>query len=289
MSVSASAPGKVVLSGEYAVLDGAPAICMAVDRRAIATLNDEAAEIADPSSLVLSIMRTAGVSVAPHCDTSAFTSPAGEKLGLGSSAALTVAMLAAFDGKTPDLERAIAAHREWQGGSGSGVDVACSLHGGLIEYLANDATVVPVAWPEGLEFRLVWSGAPSSTGEKLSTLESMARQASADRLVAQAESVASAWKSGDANKVLTAYGAYTESLRAFSVDHELGIFDAGHDEIVDAASAANIVYKPCGAGGGDIGIALSTSGAALDIFVWQLGLRLVDCALDPCGVKVSPA
>ncbi len=33
-AVCASAPGKVVLCGEYAVLDGAPAICMAVRRRA---------------------------------------------------------------------------------------------------------------------------------------------------------------------------------------------------------------------------------------------------------------
>ena len=34
LSVAASAPGKVVLAGEYAVLDGAPAICAALDRRA---------------------------------------------------------------------------------------------------------------------------------------------------------------------------------------------------------------------------------------------------------------
>ncbi|MEL7186004.1 MAG: hypothetical protein AAFN50_06160, partial [Pseudomonadota bacterium] len=262
MTASASAPGKVVLSGEYAVLDGAPAICMAVDRRANVTIENEPTEAIEPSSLVLTIMRAAGVSVVPHCDTSAFSTPAGEKLGLGSSAALTVAMLAAFDGKQPELGRAIAAHREWQGGSGSGADIACSLHGGLIEYAMEDAEVSPIAWPEGLEFRLLWSGAPSSTGEKLSRLAGIARRPSADHLVTQADSVAAAWRSGDAYKVLSAYGEYTETLRAFSVDHKLGIFDAGHDEIVDAATAANIVYKPCGAGGGDIGIALSTNAAA---------------------------
>nr|MBA3501924.1 hypothetical protein [Deltaproteobacteria bacterium] len=34
--VIATAPGKLILTGEYAVLDGAPAIVTAVDRRAVA-------------------------------------------------------------------------------------------------------------------------------------------------------------------------------------------------------------------------------------------------------------
>ena len=40
MKVVASAPGKVVLCGEYAVLDGEPAICMALNRRAIAKVDE---------------------------------------------------------------------------------------------------------------------------------------------------------------------------------------------------------------------------------------------------------
>ena len=42
--IRASAPGKVVLSGEYAVLNGAPAICMAVNRRAVVTIEATADE-----------------------------------------------------------------------------------------------------------------------------------------------------------------------------------------------------------------------------------------------------
>ena len=41
--ITASAPGKMVLSGEYAVLDGAPAICMAVDRRTRVTISTSGA------------------------------------------------------------------------------------------------------------------------------------------------------------------------------------------------------------------------------------------------------
>jgi mevalonate kinase len=43
----ARAPGKVMLSGEYAVLDGAPALVMAVDRYASATAAREALEDRD--------------------------------------------------------------------------------------------------------------------------------------------------------------------------------------------------------------------------------------------------
>ena len=38
MQLSASAPGKLILLGEYAVLAGAPALVMAVDRRARVTI-----------------------------------------------------------------------------------------------------------------------------------------------------------------------------------------------------------------------------------------------------------
>lgn len=44
MRLTASAPGKLVLLGEYAVLDGAPALVLAVNRRARAALATTTAE-----------------------------------------------------------------------------------------------------------------------------------------------------------------------------------------------------------------------------------------------------
>jgi len=97
----ATAPGKLIVSGEYAVLDGAPAIVIAVDRRAVARRNttprgsspfllavaDElaarrgASDPATRAALEISV------------DSTAFYDKL-TKLGLGSSAAVTVAATA---------------------------------------------------------------------------------------------------------------------------------------------------------------------------------------------------
>jgi len=79
-------------------------------------------------------------------------------------------------------------------------------------------------------------------------------------------------------------------LREFSDDHELGIFDAGHAEMVAAAAAAGLVYKPCGAGGGDIGIVLASDAESIAAFVDRANeqnFRHLAVKVDPLGVQVT--
>ena len=118
--VSTSAPGKVMIAGEYVVLDGAPAICMAIDRRARVTIkagDGDRHRISAPGlhehEIAVNSIREVAASIpllaaawdalAPpenarlsiRIDTREFRLD-GIKLGIGSSAAATVALVAAM-------------------------------------------------------------------------------------------------------------------------------------------------------------------------------------------------
>ncbi|WP_437922584.1 hypothetical protein WMF37_26465 [Sorangium sp. So ce291] len=164
------APGKLVLSGAYAVLEGAPALVAAVDRYVVADLarpadlvTEEVQAAIDAGALDRAVWFDAAAlrSAAPAAPAAGPSAPAAppleasRKLGLGSSAAILVATLAAraaarastmataaaaaaavgqpmpaWDTRALFLD-ALAAHRRAQGG-GSGVDVAASVYGGVL-------------------------------------------------------------------------------------------------------------------------------------------------------------
>jgi phosphomevalonate kinase len=132
---------------------------------------------------------------------------------------------------------------------------------------------------------LLWTGVPASTGIKLDHLKGASHRRSRDALAQAATNMATAWRS--ASGVISQFPAYIEALRRFSDEYDLGIFDAGHDKLATEAAAAGLVYKPCGAGGGDVGILLGNSNEQLDEFVIgmdTLGCRLLDRELEINGV-----
>ena len=302
-TVTASAPGKVVLCGEYAVLDGAPAVSMAVDRRAIAQVSpidaDEhvlgVAGTATPGDFALFdavvnvVCPGSERKLSASLDTTAFAER-GRKLGIGSSAAIAVALAAALDpGGRSTLENAFAAHARLQGGLGSGIDVATSASGGLIGF-RRGAAITKLEWPTGLSYSLLWSGVPASTTERVRAVDMSATTDVRGMLAASAELAADAWASGNADRVLATTADYTKALRSFSDEQDLDVFGAGHGTIVAAAEKRGLVYKPCGAGGGDVGIVLGRDAASVVSFAKsaeERGFRQLDIALDPEGVRVA--
>ena len=323
--ITASAPGKVVLSGEYAVLNGAPAICMAVNRRAVVTIEETAEEhhvvdapghVNEPRrflvrggvfgwldssnefELLEQIWRASGIrrqsGLSLRLDTSEFLDREhGWKTGVGSSAALSVALASALQelgqGDGDPVTVAHEGHTRFQGGLGSGVDIATSAVGGLVEYRMKNRKASHLSMPAGLECRLVWSGSPASTGKKLEKLSSHGPQPSIDALVFSSKRMANAWRRGSASEVLTRYREYISVLQEFSADHDLGVFDAGHNELTVLAADAGLVYKPCGAGGGDIGILLADDADRAGEFVADClpeEFRVLDLRLDERGMQV---
>ena len=332
MKLTASAPGKMILLGEYAVLFGAPAVVMAVDRRARVTL--EQADVAgieihapdvcpaavavrlepggaltwlgddaqaDRFELVTGILRgltIAGI-VEPKAldgvrltlDTQAFfwSAPGQQttKLGIGSSAALTVTLAgvpahwcgreAALTDRRHWFAQLLGLHREFQGGSGSGIDLATSLYGGSLRFQAGagrgvDADVRVIQWPAELERLAVWSGQSASTANFLKRL--YAWQANAPEIAGRrleelsqlAARGADAAESGNAAELLHQLRAYGQSLHELGEAAKIDIFTPEHVQIGGLASRFGVAYKPSGAGGGDLGLAVTGEALALAEF-----------------------
>ena len=341
MGIVASAPGKLVLTGEYAVLEGAPAIVLALDRRARVTLRDNAgagyvidapdlgvhdalgyldgqqhfhwnsvdAIATDRLALVASVLETMALDGAlpgfhATLDTRTFFSTAGahHKLGLGSSAALTVALAGAVHAHTgggaPSAGRLLAAHRRAQGGRGSGLDIAASLTGGAIVYRlrAGQPQITPVPWPAGLLFACAWSGKAVSTGVFLRRLAAWRERAPArytalmHELARCAEVAAAAFADNVVGTLLEAITAYAAGLARLGAASGLDIVSAEHRVLAAIAAECGVVYKTCGAGGGDIGIALTVDAERLQAFrqrVAQAGLQTLDVQLEPRGLQVN--
>ncbi len=329
----ATAPGKAVLSGEYAVLIGAPAVVIALDRRAVVQLKtstDSRHSVSTPGfaqgsysfslgangeilwqgtppknglplvEAAFSTVKIANLSASSFSiDTRAFADETtNKKLGLGSSAAAMTALIAVLcqlDRQNRELaSAAFAEHSVLQNGLGSGVDVAASLSGGVIEYCRdNAAKVIAHSWPENLHYSVLWSGRPASTHERVAKFDrSNLNESSVDALVTAAGDFAREWARQNAAEIDSVLGDYTECLHDFDNANALGIFTAGHDLLYARSKQTDVRYKPCGAGGGDIGIAVSLNQTALKRFVTdaeKMGFEELSVAIDWNGVEVSQA
>lgn len=297
----ASAPGKVVLSGAYSVLEGAPAIVSAVNRYV-------RCDSAHASSLVTPEVRAA-LSTGPVPSFDASELRAGErKLGLGSSAAILVASLAAVWGESfPDESSlreaihasALRAHREAQGG-GSGIDVAASTWGGTLIARREGADRLEtrkVAPPPSLCVQAWASSTSASTPELLGSVARLrerdpsAYEAIMRRLFAAARDAADAFIDGDLEALLAALSSQRHDLNRLGESASVPIVTPAVAELGEWAAARKAAVLPSGAGGGDIILWVSDRPAPAEFH--SLAARLhhqhVPLAIDARGVFCTPS
>ncbi|HET9048155.1 MAG TPA: hypothetical protein VFN29_04225 [Chiayiivirga sp.] len=344
-AITCSAPGKLVLAGEYAVLEGAPALALAVDRRARVSVRvraDECVRIHAPQvaqavveavldadgrlhwrcddavaarlDLVAQIhagLRAEGALTGfrgfeLRIDTAGFVQHA-HKLGLGSSAALTVSLVAALSSaagkpQSPSepeaaLARMLALHARWQQGQGSGIDIATSLVGGLIAYQREGVSQTPRVqsrtWPPaGVHCQFLWSGQSTSTASHLQRLsqwkvaEPMRHAACFAPLIEAAQMAAEA-VSQDPSVFVAAVDAYGIALQALADASGLEIFTSAQAGMAREARRVGAAFKPCGAGG-DIGVLVADSTQRLVQLrgsIMASGMQVLDLNVDACGLQ----
>ena len=280
--IEATAPGKQVLAGEYAVLAGAPALAAAFDRRVTCRMTPASNgnwsfvsqgyeargtyprdDLPDtgPAALVRFALASLDIdtrTLPAHLEIQIDSRPfyqGTEKLGFGSSAACAVAVtgaLAELAGATPTLEHALATHRGLQGSGGSGVDVAASWCGGVIRF--QDGLARNVRLPPDICHMFVFTGVGVDTPTLVRRFDAWRGGESPPELAALVRSATAAAESG--GDFLEALAAYMEALLVLDRAARIGIFSAEHLRLMHLAKEFGVLYKPCGAGG-DMGMGVS--------------------------------
>ena len=293
------APGKLVLTGAYAVLGGAPAIVMATDRGAYA----DSSRTNPPDMPRSAEVRAALGDIAPpHIDASSLFL-GGRKLGLGASAAILVASLGALEAaRGADLadagvraalfDRARAAHATAQNG-GSGVDVAASIHGGVLEYVPGVST--PRTLPPGTVIHVFACGTSASTAALRGQVDLFASTSPAtyrpciEDLETIAHEAAAAVNDGDRDALIGAVRRAARALSRLGVSASAPIVPAGFGALEDIAAAEGAAFCVSGAGGGDVA-AFVGSASPTPAFVKRAhahGLFEIDVKLDEKGVRAA--
>jgi phosphomevalonate kinase len=261
------APGKLVLVGEYAVLDGAGAVVAAVDRGVECVVMDGPFEITTPGDD--RFVRAALEGAPPaHYRFSDWNPVAlgGAKPGFGGSAAATVAAVIAA-GLPP--QRAYAAHHAVQG-SGSGVDVFASLLGGVRRF--PDGAPIPCP-----PLVAVWSGASAATGPRVQRYQAWTGRAA---FVDASRDLIAAFPDDPIRVAREAYAL----LRAMGIAAGVAYDTPAHARIAALAVEHGGAAKPSGAGGGDIAVAFFPDPHAQAAFMAAAAAE----GLPPIHIQVAP-
>lgn len=200
MPYKASAPGSLMLLGEHAVLHGKPALVCAIDRRITVTLTpwaDDKVEIKSdllgpyhghldsgfiaaspcqdnkPFQFILAVLEYCQLPAGCHLH---IQSDFSDQMGLGSSAAVTAATLAAVKSWLNQPSSPLALIQQGREiirrvqGMGSGADIAAAILGGLVSYQSEPLSAE--TYPDLLELSVIYSGSKMPTVKVIQQVQS---------------------------------------------------------------------------------------------------------------------
>lgn len=336
----ASAPGKMLLCGEYAVLEGAQAVVTSVGARARVFHSPEVlregaipdhlntSEAAKPGALLplpAEVKATRQAFSEEHGDATGglrldvrALRAEGQKLGLGSSAAASVATAAVLlsrqglfrgdeNSRRQAMGFALRGHRS-VAPSGSGADVVASALGQTVAFRRQDASLLgsgagtalaaeTLSWPHGLTLRIVWTGKQVRTSDFLSKVkhwalsDSKAYQNVVSQMKHTSRSFAEGFSAGNVAVVIESAATYGEAMGALGRLAGVPIVDEKLTELAKLATSMGGACKPSGAGGGDVASAFfANEEAALEFerACVSSGFAIVEMPVHVEGVRIEP-
>lgn len=276
--------GKVMLSGEYAVLHGGTAVLMPVPNYLIIEESGQ-----DKSEHLSPLVKKAleypidavksfensnplrGI----YVDDSQFYSenPDGKrvKLGLGLSAAEAVGVIALryeragfawSENREMLIRHAFNVHDQVQGGMGSGADIAACVAGCPIKfrrknnYMQVDPIDAEHAHPLP-HLKLVWTGLAADTRDYVRRFSEWLSHDSnsnemLEKLIHASDLLADAWFVKPREELFQKIDDFDSLMHQISDDANLGMYLPIHEELSKWAKQNGGRAKPTGAGGGDM-------------------------------------
>jgi len=170
-----SAPGKVFLFGEHAVVYGKPGVAMAIKPRVYVTVRQSRNPTRPKSPYIDECFKRMGVRGSVYVHSQLQSSS-----GLGSSAAVTVATLSAINdefglGHTRDhiADVAYAIEKKVQKGRASPTDTYVCANGGMVLITGNSKRRLP---PQGLQLVVGNTLVPHSTAKMVEQVGNLQRK-----------------------------------------------------------------------------------------------------------------
>ena len=232
------------------------------------------------------------------------------KLGLGSSAAVTVAAVASVfheagrSLQNPEDRRELwrlchRIHNEFQKNTGSGADLAASIFGGRVVFRPGSEGSPPAMTPHPpfptLPWTAVWSGSPARTPKLVDAVrrfrarESQVYHTRMEHLRGIAEGLIAA-DPADTARCLDLLDAYGEGMEELGRASGVPILTQTILSIRTLARRHGGTAKPSGAGGGDLVLAFFPGEEQQTAFrnaCTRKGYHLPDLHIAEQGVRVS--